>query len=191
VSCGRARRGAGRVGAERDRVPRRARLATRRGRPRSRCGRRDRSATVAGLQVEPELGAGPEMTGEPQRRVRADGALAVQDRRDPARRDAQRQRQPVSRHAARRQLTPQDATRVDRNHRGFPEMRGMGHAGRVHAHAASWTSITRRLPRAESAASSWSRRERWSRSSSRRTWRGSQPRRSASAAWVRPASRMA
>ena len=72
---------------------------------------------VAGLEVEPELGAGAEMAREAQRGVRADRALAVEDRRDPPRGHTQRERQPVGRHAARRELTPQDATRVDRDHR--------------------------------------------------------------------------
>ena len=72
---------------------------------------------VAGLQVHLELGADAEMVGEAQRGVRADRALAVEDRRDPPRGDAQRQGQPVGRHAACRQLALQDATRVNRDHR--------------------------------------------------------------------------
>jgi hypothetical protein len=66
---------------------------------------------VAGLEVQPELGAGAEVASEAKRRVRADRASAVQDLGDPPRGQAERQGQAVGRHRAHRKLAPQDANR--------------------------------------------------------------------------------
>src|ERR1041385_2575893 len=52
------------------------------------------------LQVQPEIGAGAEPVPEPQRRIRSDRALLVQDAGDAVRRNVELPRQLGGRHAA-------------------------------------------------------------------------------------------
>jgi hypothetical protein len=78
---------------------------------------------VAGLQVQPEPGAGAEMAGEAERGIGADRSLAVQDRRVSPRRDAKRQRQAVGRHRSCPEFAPKDAARMDGDRRSSPSPR--------------------------------------------------------------------
>lgn len=72
---------------------------------------------VTGLQVDPEALTRAEIPCEPQRRVGADPALAMNDLVDPARRDADRDRQAVLRDPEwLKEVHHQDLAGVDRSH---------------------------------------------------------------------------
>ncbi|NYI93196.1 hypothetical protein HNR02_006571 [Amycolatopsis endophytica] len=70
---------------------------------------------VPGLEAHPELVGRAEEPGQPQRGVRGDGALAVHDLVDPARRYVDEHGQLVLRDAERgEELLKEDLARVDR-----------------------------------------------------------------------------
>src|SRR5580658_115832 len=64
---------------------------------------------IAGLQVQPEPLGGAEVPGQPQRGVRSDAPLAVDDLVDPAGRDIDRLGQLILAHAQRREEVPHAA----------------------------------------------------------------------------------